>query len=218
MGLTKVKQKLAEKKHEVAEKVNPLSSTHKKERLERKTEQAELRKTEIDALKKERKAQAEARGKARAKGEFHQPKQTQSAPRRSSGGRRRSSGGGRGLYNSSNVPEYHEAYEFVQPGAGFATPDAWGNFNNRSNRPRQTQGPTKTTTVRSGNQTITVREKQTDQNQQSQQQNQQPSRQPAYDFPDVLGLDPTPQGRSNRNISNLNKRKKKEYDPFFDFM
>jgi hypothetical protein len=83
---SKIKERLAEKKHEFKEKINPLSNTNKQARQERRTERIEEQRVEREAYKKERQHQIAARGKRTAQREYAPPSKGRgSSIRRSAG-------------------------------------------------------------------------------------------------------------------------------------
>lgn len=167
LGLTKklekageqIKEKLAEKKHEATEKINPLSKTNKEARRERHAEFLEQKKAEREAMHKERIHQAEERGKHKVQREYG----TYKTPRSRGGGGTRK----RGIPVGGIVIQ-----PAVDPFFGMLGPS----------RTKPVRPPTKTTTVRTGDKTITIREKVSPE----QQEQQKKKRQAQYDFPDPL--------------------------------
>jgi hypothetical protein len=155
MGLSqKIRQKINEKKEEAKEKVNPFSQTNKSNRAERHREQTELKKAEQESYRKEKRRQIEERGKRTAQHEYG-PR-----PSYSGGSKHRSSSGRRNSGMPAFVPVSDPLF-----GMG------------RKSRPKA--APSKTTTVRTGNKTITIREKQED---------EQKKKGPRYEFYDPFDL------------------------------
>jgi hypothetical protein len=67
LGLTKaIQNKIQNKVHEAKEKVNPMSTTNKNNRMEQKKQQMEERQAEREAYHKEREHQIVERGKHKA--------------------------------------------------------------------------------------------------------------------------------------------------------
>jgi hypothetical protein len=148
---SKIKERLAEKKHEFKEKINPLSSTNKKARQERRSERIEEQKVEREAYRKERQHQIAARGKYKAQREYAPP----------------SKGRGSSIRRSAGPT-------FVPVRAT----DPFGVFQPR--RPKPRAAPTKTTTVRTGDKTITIREHNTE---------EQKKKRSGWEFKDPFDLD-----------------------------
>jgi hypothetical protein len=225
-------------KQTIASKVNSYNTN----RQERKTEKAELRKTEIEALREERKKQAALRGERIAKKEYGTYKESRDTKksyneqkrygtRRYNKVNQRNRNTRGSIYNSSNTPQYREQGTFVPPQFGFNAPDAWGNV--QTSRPRQTQTPNETTTIRTGDQTVTIKKK-SPVNTQGNQSNNQYSNSPV--FPDILNIaGPSPTPSKHNSFGNRSqeasypdvlgfdsvapkKKNKKNNDPFLSFL
>jgi hypothetical protein len=130
LGLTKfAKERIEKLKHEAKEKINPYSATNKQKRSEEQSERAKLQQTERESYHKERAHQAEERGKRTAQHEY---------------GNSKGKSGGKKSFQARNI--------------SFVPMDPMGGLFGPSRKPKP-KVPSKTTTVRTGNKTITIKEK-----------------------------------------------------------